>query len=215
LRIKTAGTAGAYGATWVKNRKDAKEWIDKWIQDKKVKVSDFIISEYLPGRLFECIMLYKNGILKLAKIYENIKFATGGDPNNYGVGSTPSLAKTASDPIAINALDNAVNAVESSSKHVNTISNGVYHLSAKLDKDGIPNITEVNIGRPPSTVSIFNRTGKYNLAEYLLSYALDISIDDPSTVYDIDETNKYIVRSLDYPMCIIGQKDLEAIKILE
>jgi len=215
LRIKTAGTAGAYGATWVQNEQEAKEWIEKWVVEKDVKVSDFIISEYLPGRLFECIMLYNNGDLKLAKIYENLKFATGGDPNNFGVGSTPILAKTVSDLIAISALDNAVSAVESAARYVNTRPNGVYHLSAKLNEDGIPSITEVNIGRTPSTVSIFNRTGEYNFAKYFLSYALDIDIDDPSTVYDIDETNRYIVRSLDYPMCIIGQKDLESIKELK
>jgi len=214
LRIKTAGTAGAYGATWVQNEKEAKEWIEKWVVKKDVKISDFIISEYLPGRLFECIMLYYNGTLKLAKIYENLKFATGGDPNNFGVGSTPILARTVSDSIAVSALDNAVSAVESAARYVNTKPNGVYHLSAKLNENGIPCITEVNIGRTPSTVSIFNRTGRYNLAEYFLYYALDIDINDPSTVYDIDESNKYIVRSLDYPISIIGKKDLEEIKEL-
>ncbi len=215
LRIKTAGTAGAYGATWIKSAREAKDWIEKWVQNEGVKISDFIISEYLPGRLFECILLYKNGLLKLAKVYENIKFATGGDPADFGIGSTPGVAKTVSGSIAIKALDNAARAVESAAQFSQTKPNGVYHLSAKLNKDDIPSVTEVNIGRTPSTVAIFNRTGKYNFAEYFLYYALDEFIPDPDEVYDIDDGNKYIIRSLDYPMSFINQDCIDKIKIIK
>ena len=196
LRIKTAGKAGAYGATWTRNIDEIENWIIKW-QKRQIKVSDFIISEYLPGRLFECILLYKNGILKLGKIYENIKFANGEVPANLGVGSTPGIAKTVSDEISVMALKNAIAAVQSTSNYTNTKSNGIYHLSAKVNKDNIPCITEVNIGRTPSTIEIFNSTGKYNISEYFLYYALDQDIDDPKEVFDLDYKEKYIIRSLD------------------
>ena len=70
----------------------------------------------------------------------------------------------------------------------------------------------MNIGRTPSTIAIFNRTGKYNFAEYFLHYALDEAIADPVDIYDIDNGDKFIIRSLDYPMSFISQKRIDKIK---
>ncbi len=209
LRIKTAGTAGAYGASWIRGSRDAADWIEKWVNNHGAKISDFIISEYLPGRLFECILLFKNGSLKLAKVYENILFATGGNPTNFGIGSTPGVAKTASGQVAKDALKNSIKAVESAANFTKSAPNGVYHLSAKLDKQGVPNITEVNIGRPPSTIGIFNKIGEYNFAEYFLHYALNEDIADPKQIFDLDSSNRYIIRSLDHPLSLISKNSMK------
>ena len=214
LRVKTAGTAGAYGATWVKEEKQAVKWINSFCNKEGTSVQEFTLSEFLPGRLFECLVLFKNGELKLAKIYENLRFANGGEPQNYGVGSTPDLAKTIDDDLPRKALANAVLAIESASKECSTTPNGIYHMSAKQNSKGEPCITEVNIGRPPSTISIFNRIGKYNVAEYFLNYALKHEISDPDPVFDIPEETYFAIRSLDQALCVRTEAQMNlAIKV--
>jgi len=210
LRVKTAGTAGAYGATWVKDEEQAIDWIEKFCKKEHTEVTDFTLSEFLPGRLFECLVLYKEGELKLTKIYENLRFATGGDPQGDGIGSTPDLAKSISDDISRQAMDNAVLAIESASKYCKTVPNGIYHMSAKQNSLHEPCITEVNIGRTPSTISIFNRIGKYNVAEYFLNYALNQFIADPEPIMDIPDNTYFAIRSLDQPLCIRTEKEMFA-----
>ncbi|MDG2286528.1 MAG: hypothetical protein P8N43_13520 [Alphaproteobacteria bacterium] len=211
LRVKTAGTAGAYGATWVRTEAEAVDWIKRFIEKESVAVNEFVLSEFLPGRLFECLVLFRHGTLKLAKIYENLRFENGGDPQNYGVGSTPNLARTISDDLSKTALENAISAVELASRNLGTVPNGVYHMSAKENARGEPCITEVNIGRTPSTVSIFNRTGKYNLAEYFLNYALGLDIEDPEPKMDIEKDTLYAIRSLDQNLCLSTATDIDNI----
>jgi carbamoyl-phosphate synthase large subunit len=139
-------------------------------------------------------------------------FASGGDPLNRGIGSTPILAKTINDEVSRKAIENAVLAIEAASKECLTIPNGIYHMSAKQDAKGQPCITEVNIGRTPSTVSIFNKTGNYNVAEYFLNYALGLEIADPNPIYDIPNETSYAIRSLDYPLCIRSEKEINSAK---
>lgn len=211
LRIKTAGTAGAYGATWIDNADSAKDWIKNFSDKNLTKLSDFTLSEYLPGRLFECLLLYKNGILKLAKIYENLRFANGSDPLDNGVGSTPDFAKSISDDVSKRALKNAIGAIDFTTKKLDTSPHGIYHMSAKENLRGEPCITEVNIGRTPSTISIFNRIGKYNVAEYFLNYALNLNINDPDEIFDIPEETSYAIRSLDVPLQIISSRKFNSV----
>lgn len=216
LRVKTAGRAGAYGATWVKSEKEAAEWIIKFCEKESLDLSEFTLSEFLPGRLFECLVLFKEGNLKLAKIYENLRFANvgnrGGDPQNDGVGSTPDLAKSISDDAAKRAMKNAIRAVKSASYSCGSLPNGVYHMSAKQNYSGEPCITEVNIGRTPSTISIFNRIGKYNVAEFFLNYALDQEIEDPDPIIDIPSETSFAIRSLDLPLCIRSESQMNVAK---
>ena len=210
LRVKTAGTAGAYGATWVTNDKEAAEWVINFCKKESIDLSEFTLSEFLPGRLFECLVLFKKGNLKLAKIYENLRFANGGDPQNDGVGSTPDLAKSISDDVSKRAMENAIRAVKSASHSCGSLPNGIYHMSAKQNHSGEPCITEVNIGRAPSTISIFNRIGEYNVAEYFLNYALDQEIEDPDPTMDIPSETVFAIRSLDQPLCIRSESQMNA-----
>ena len=112
LRIKTEGTAGAYGASWVQNTNEAINWIKRCTRQKSVKVSDFIISEYLPGRLFETLLLYQNGVCLFGKVYENHHFLNGGTAGNFGVGSSPEVASSVNDKLSRLALNNSKKAID-------------------------------------------------------------------------------------------------------
>tara|TARA_B100000614_G_scaffold85269_1_gene76682 strand:+ start:2786 stop:3883 length:1098 start_codon:yes stop_codon:yes gene_type:complete len=192
LRIKSPGYAGAYGATWVKNVNEVNDWLTKF---SNTNYKEFTLSEYLPGKLYECIFLYYNGKLKICKIYENFRYINFGSAKN--IGSTPEIAKSAKGEIALRAIKNSKKAIEAGCESAGTKPHGVYHLSAKLNSRGVPCITEVNIGRTPSTIEIFDSLGETKLSEHLLACALDLKIKSPRKIYDLESKNFYFIRSLD------------------
>ena len=211
LRIKTSGLQGAYGASWVRNENEAISWINRCTRHNFVKVNDFIISEYLPGRLFECLVLFNNGKLELAKVYENLIKIESEDPGNFGVGSSPELACSVNDKLAYKALQFSIGAINLSAQHLNTAPNGIYHMSAKVNINGIPCLTEVNIGRPPSTINIFNQIGKYNVTDYFINFALGLNKSPPKQTIDKEIKKFFVVRSFDSFPKIISLNDLKKI----
>lgn len=215
IRVKTAGMAGAVAATWVETAEQAKRWIMLWQEMNGTKLSEFTISEFLPGRLFECLLLYNKGQFKVAKVYENLRYY-GSDQRISGMSSTPEIAKSCSDQKAIDAIKESIKAVEAVAKSVGSQPNGVYHLSAKENKDGKPCITECNIGRTPSTCGFFDRIGKIITGELYVRYALDIPGPDPDGIYDIEKEEIYMIRSLDKELTLKTKKEIESyLPILE
>ncbi len=213
IRVKTPGVAGAFAATWVDNAEQAKKWISLWQEMQGTDISEFTVSEFLPGRLFECLLLYHKGKLKVAKVYENLRYY-GVNQRISGMSSTPEIAKTSSDKEAIDAIRESVKAVEAIAEHVGSQPNGIYHLSAKENQDQKPCITESNIGRFPSTCAFFDRTGRYITAELYVRYALGIPGPDPKAVYDIEEKEIYMIRSLDKELMIKTKAEIESCKLI-
>ncbi len=211
VRIKTAGEAGAFGASWVESQRQAEDWIRLWVEMRGIDIREFTISEYLPGRLFECFTIFKDGTLRLAKVYENVRFNPG-TSIGVGIGSTPGLARTIDDEEARAALNTSIQEVEAAGAKVGSKPNGVYHLSAKHNEKGEPCITEVNIGRPPSTVGFFSRTGKTNAAELFLYYAAGVEIADPDPVFDLQSDPVYMIRSLDRELTLCTQADIDGLQ---
>ena len=197
LRIKTEGTAGAYGASWVQNSIEAINWIKRCTRQKNIKVSDFIISEYLPGRLFETLLLYKDGFCLFGKVYENNSFLMGGTAGNFGVGSSPEIASSVNDKLSKLAIKNSKKAVDHISSKLNTIPNGIYHMSVKVNKNKMPCLTEINIGRTPSTINIFNNVGKINASREFINCALGNKVSLKNFLLDVDHKKKLIIRSFD------------------
>ena len=60
------------GAAPVATPEQARSWIRYWSEMRGVPPRDFTLSEYLPGRNFACLMLWKDGTLVLAKTCERL-----------------------------------------------------------------------------------------------------------------------------------------------
>ena len=209
VRVKSAGEAGAFGATWVRNSIQAVQWISLWNELNNVPVNEFTVSEYLPGRLFEVLTLFHQGELKVAKIYENIEYYGGSGIS--GVGSTPKVAKTCSDSAAMQAVTESLKAIDALSQYTSTKPNGIYHFSVKGDIDGNPCITECNIGRFPSTCGFLNQIGDYNTGEWFVRFALDdVTSGAPSHAIDIEKKPIYMIRSLDQKMALLSESVVNA-----
>ena len=83
------------------------------------------------------------------------------------------------------------------SKQNNSVPNGVYHSSVRYDIDNKPNITEINIGRFPSTNGLFNLYGKYNIVDIYFKVLLEKKIK-LKNIIDSDLGKKVLIsRTLD------------------
>lgn len=209
IRLKTAGLAGGAGAGSVSDYNDAKHWVNYFLSKRTTEVSEFIISEYLPGRLFEVLLLYREGRLVISKVYENLRYQSS---ENFSGISTPSVARTINDDNSLSAVDVARKAVDALSKETSTKAEGIYHMSVKNNVNNEPCVTEVNIGRYPSTCAFFDETGEYNTSEFFISYALDMPLinEPPSDPHDASQSNKFLVRSLDHEHLIVDESALKS-----
>lgn len=212
VRVKSAGEAGAFGATWVTKPEQARQWIQLWNELNNVAIDEFTVSEYLPGRLFEVLTLFSQGELKIAKIYENIEYYGGSGIS--GVGSTPKVGKTCCDHASVQAVKESLKAIEALAIETQSKPNGIYHFSVKENINLSPCITECNIGRFPSTCGFLNQIGQFNVGEWFVRFALDdLPPDIPSNLIDLEHNSIYMIRSLDQEMALLSEDKINAFSL--
>jgi glutathione synthase/RimK-type ligase-like ATP-grasp enzyme len=179
--------SGSMGAIPVKSAEQVRAWITYWEEMRGIPASSFTVSEYLPGRDFACQSLWKNGKLILIKTTERLSYFGGGSGPS-GVSSIGALHKTVRDSRVMAVSANAVRVLD-------TTASGAFSVDLKEDGDGQPCVTEINVGRFLTGTSIFDLTGRHNMASTYIHLALDdrINIED---AYDVAEDH-YMVRDLD------------------
>ena len=205
IRITKETSEGAYGAAVLENRKQLELWLKIWKIFKNEKETSFTLSDFLPGKIFENLIIYKDGNLIISKVYQNLKYYLTSNAIT-GAGSTPSTAESCGKNLSEIISSETINIINMISKHNSTIPNGVYHSSVRYDYKNKPNVTEINIGRFPSTNGIFNLYGKYNIAEIYFKIILDKKIKLKNFI-DNDFNKKILVtRSLDQNPYVFKKK---------
>jgi len=175
---------GSRGATAVRSIEQARGWIEYWHTMRDVSPDLFTLSEYLPGRDYSVESLWMEGRLVVVKTTQRISYFGGADRPS-GISSNAALAKTIRDDRLVEITCAAVLALG----HAAT---GVFSVDLKEDAAGHPCVTEINVGRVFSTTSLFDLTGKHNLA---LLYARLALGDDPGVRDEYDtEPDYYFVR---------------------
>ena len=176
----------------------ARAWITQWRDLRGVKVSDFTLSEYLPGRHFIVQSVWRDGRLLLAQSVEVLSyFAAGNNPS--GVFSLSSLAKTVMAPDALQVTLRAVRAIEKRPS-------GTFFVELKEAMGGLPCITEINAGRFPSGVTALLAVGKHNMVAVFARAAVGepVAIDDPHG----SSVDHYLVRDIDAVPGVFSAADL-------
>jgi hypothetical protein len=175
------------GATMVRDVEQAWAWISYWNAMRGVPVTDFTLSEYLPGRDFNVQGIWSNGKLALIKMCERLSYLNA-EHHPSGMASTPALAKTVWEPAAIATCEAALKAIDETAR-------GVYSIDLKENDAGVACITEINAGRFCMITNIHDFTGRYNMATTYVRLALgrDPGIENP---YDCC-ADYYLVRDLD------------------
>lgn len=174
-------------ATPVASIEQARAWITQWRDLQGVKVSDFTLSEYLPGRHFIVQSVWHKGSLLRAQAIEVLSyFAAGNNPS--GVFSLACLAKTVVAPEALKGALSAVQALEKAPS-------GAFFIELKEAADGVPSITEINAGRFPSGVTALLAVGRDNMVAAFAATAVGeaVSIAEPYG----SALEYYMVRDID------------------
>jgi carbamoyl-phosphate synthase large subunit len=181
--------AGALGALPVQTPEQARSWIRYWKEMRGVAVTEFVLSEYLPGRDFGCQSLWKDGELVLIKTYERLSYlGTGSQPAQ--VSSVAGLAKTVFESKVVDTCVRAIRLLDARAS-------GVFSVDLKEDVRGIPCITEINAGRFSSATNIFDLVGKYNMTNTFVQLARSLPVDVEDR-YDA-APDWYMLRDIDGP----------------
>ena len=184
-RVRTG--SGSTGAIPVARAEQARSWIAYWTEMRGVPATSFILSEYLPGRDFSCQAIWKAGELVLVKTCERLSYFGGGS-NPSGTSSISQLAKTVLAPEVVAVCTAAIRAIDPRAS-------GTFNFDLRENARGVPCLTEINAGRFPSGTSIFDLTGRANMAATFVRLALGerVALGD---AYDAAE-GYYTVRDLD------------------
>jgi len=189
------------GATPVMNVEQARAWITLWRDMHGVAASDFTIGEYLPGRHFVVPSIWHKGTLLRVQATEILAyFAAGNNPSR--VSSLGALAKTV---VADDALRTALDAARALERRPN----GVFCVELREAADGVPAITEINIGRFPAGIAALLAIGKDNMVGLFASAATG----NPTTAAEPLGTAKeyYMVRDIDAEPGIVSASRLQKV----
>lgn len=186
------------GALPVASVEQARAWITLWRDLRGVKVADFTLSEYLPGRHFIVQSVWRDGRLLIAQAVEILAyFAAGNNPS--GTFSVPSLTKTVVAPAALRTALRALRTIDRRPT-------GTFLVELREAADGEPCVTEINAGRFPSGSTALFATGKDNMVEVFVRSA----IGEPVTIQEPhgSTTERYLVRDIDTIPGVISTGDL-------
>jgi hypothetical protein len=190
--------ARSVAAIPVATAEQARAWITLWRDLHGIRVSDFTLGEYLPGRHLIVQGLWRSGRLLRAQTMEVLSyFAVGNNPS--AAFSLSNLAKTveANEPLEV-ALA-AVHAIE-------RMPSGTLIVELKERMDGTPCITEINAGRFPAGVTALLATGGDNMVETFACAALgEVSgrVDPKAAAVE-----RYLVRDIDSLPMVLSPAEL-------
>ncbi len=196
--------SGSKGATWVQNAKQAKDWIQLWIDLRGYQLTNFTISEFLPGKDYCFQSVWKDGKMVVGKKCERLSYFFGVNRLS-GMSSTPAVARTVRD-------DKALDTIMQTVKSLTANPHGNFNFDLKGRKDGTMCITECNVGRFCMITPIFDRTGKHSTVEMYIRSAFDDNSIKISNPIDIEE-DYYLLRELDTLPTIIHKDKMERFPI--
>ena len=179
--------AGSRAALPIRTYRQAKEWIHYWRTMRALESKDFMISEYLPGRDFAFQSIWSNGNLVTSQARQRKEYVFG-NLSVSGQSSTPSIAKTVHNHKLNKIATRAVLAID---KHAT----GIFCIDIKENGEGVPCITEINIGRFFTTSNFFAAIGS-NMPYYYVKLAFGEKIPKLPK-YNATKANIYWIRGLD------------------
>ena len=131
----TEGSSGL-GSLKIENEKALEQWIAI-----NPGVSEFIASEFLPGRNMACKLLYFNGRLLRTASAERVNYIMAKVAPS-GITGNTSFGRLLNEP---GLVDISIRAIEKIAAGLSSKLNGIFTVDYKEDALGVPKITEINI----------------------------------------------------------------------
>jgi hypothetical protein len=161
--VRARSGAGARASLPVRTGAQAEAWVRWWVDERGLVPSDFMLSEYLPGREFAYQSVWQDGELVAGQARERLEYLYG-HLTPSGQTSTPAIARTVRIPTVDDVAARAIRALDPEPQ-------GVYCVDMKESADGQPKITEVNAGRFFTTSNFFAAAG-LNMPDQVMRCAL-------------------------------------------
>lgn len=198
--IRAVKGAGARASLPVSSPEQAVAWARYWIELRGFAISDFMVSEFLPGREFAFQSVWRDGELVTSAARERLEYVFGHLMPS-GQSSSPSVART------VHRED--VNALASEAvRAVDPRATGVFCVDLKEDESGRPLVTEINAGRFFTTSNFLAEAGANMPYEYVrLAYGEDV---DGVARYDAVEEGLYWIRMIDMGYKLVREGEWRA-----
>lgn len=174
--------------------------LSQWISINQ-DVSEFIATEYLPGRNMACKMLYFDGELKRTACAERVNYIMAKVAPS-GVTGNTSFGRLINEPELVRLSKDAL---ESVSSELGTGLNGIFTVDYKEDSKGNPKITEINIRHVAFTSSI--AAGGANIPLDTLEAMFSERSEMQRIDYTYDESLIFL-RDVDSEPIVIKEGDL-------
>lgn len=180
----------------VRSATQAREWIKYWVDQTSCEFEDFTLSEFLPGEDFQMFTLWNDGELVVGKGCDRQRYFFG---QEYTGASTPLVSQLVDRPDLEETAQAAIEQVAPNAT-------GNLGVDFKVSDDGMPKITEINVGKFVMVNDFFNLTGDCNMAELFL----DIAAGKDPELYGWAEmdTDLLLVRGIDLEPDIVHRDEI-------
>lgn len=203
LWVRAIRGAGSRAALPIKSYNQALCWINYWRENRGLRFTDFMISEFLPGREYAFQSIWKDGEIITSQARERMEYLFGNITPS-GQTSTPSIAKTVHNDVVNKLATKAVLTIDKEAT-------GIFCIDMKENKEGKPCVTEINAGRFFTTSNFFAKAGS-NMPYYYLKMAYGENIPELPK-YNAIQKDLYWVRVVDAGYKLIRGKEWTSQKI--
>lgn len=160
--IRAVSGAGSKAALPITSFSQAENWVSYWEEARGMNKTDFMLSEFLPGKEYAVQTFWHKGDLIHSQARERLIYFFGALMPS-GQTSTPAVAKTIDEKRVYTTAVDAILAVDPQP-------HGIYCLDMKENSRGELVPTEVNYGRFFTTSDFFASMGVNTPAEYVRSF---------------------------------------------
>jgi carbamoylphosphate synthase large subunit len=149
--IRTKTGAGSKASLPIISVSIAEKWIEFWIQLRRLRYTDFIACEFLPGTDIAFQSVWNDGKLVTSATRMRLSYVFG-EYTLSGQSSSPAVAKSIHRD---DVNEYAIKAVQTLDPHAT----GIFCIDMKENAQSQPRITEINCGRFFTTSNFFSTAG--------------------------------------------------------
>lgn len=199
--LRAGAGAGAIGAFKITSVNDFRNWtlINPLI-------SNFIMSEFLPGRNYAVKVLFHHGKVIRAASAERIGYLLSNAAPS-GISGMCSYGRLLNNHDLASRAVQAVTKIFESKK---VSPDGMFTVDFKEDETGVPKITEINIRHVSFTLA-YALAGANFALDTLRLFMNDPSFNRTFTEYTFDQ-NYYFMRGVDAPLILIPADQMQTLE---
>lgn len=198
--VRGGSGAGALGSLKVEKREDLQNWVKL-----NSHIHNFIASEYLPGRIYACKVLYYNGAAIRASCAERIDYLMAGSSPS-GISGMCARGELINNDKLVNDSKNAIELIFDS---CSLKPHGMFTVDFREDREGKAKITEINI-RHVSFTHAFSLAGANLVSDSLSLLTGDRKFDNSFRIYNFDHPYTFI-RGVDSVLRVFKTSDLKTL----